>query len=148
MEEEVYADSMDGGPTQRPPSPDDSDWDSDEVGHGRDPRSEGHPVSSNVYFAHARLRLYNKYVSVSVVTVSLIFSSSRRRRNDQRIRETRYANMHVFWGMHLPSLVERYLEWKHNGLVNLDGDELASCYQFEITTVDVFDPYYVLLRVR
>lgn len=78
--------------------------------------------------------------------VSLIFfSSSHRCQNDQRTRETCYASMHASWDMQLPTLIEWYLERKHNGLV---GEELASCHQFQVMTVDIFGLWYVFLWAR
>ena len=74
MEDNVHADSMNyAGTAQGPPSPAESDWDNDETGNEGDPRSEGQPVSSNIYSAYAQLRLYNKYIYFFVVTVSLNF---------------------------------------------------------------------------
>ena len=46
--------------------------------------------------------------------------------------------MHTAWDMQLPALVEHYLKWKHNGLVNLEDKELLSCHQFQVTAIDDF----------
>ncbi|KIM61375.1 hypothetical protein SCLCIDRAFT_25861 [Scleroderma citrinum Foug A] len=124
MEDDVHADSMNyAGTAQGPPSPAESDWDNDETGDEGDPQSEGQPVSSNVYSAYARLCLYN---------------NSHRHQNDQQTCETHYANMHVSLDMQLPTLIERYLEQKHNGFINPKDEELASCHWFQVTTVDIF----------
>jgi len=51
--------------------------------------------------------------------------------------------MHSAWDMQLPALVERYLQWKHNDIVNPEDEELASCHQFQVVAVDVFGPWHV-----
>ena len=43
--------------------------------------------------------------------------------------------------MQLPALIERYLQWKHNGIVNPEDEELASCHQFQVVAVDTFGQY-------
>ncbi|KIM61914.1 hypothetical protein SCLCIDRAFT_25388 [Scleroderma citrinum Foug A] len=135
MEDEGFSPSRDyDDGLLKPALPEESDWDSDASNEERDPQSQKYHKAGNIYSVYARLRLYN---------------NSRSRCNDQRTRETCYANMHAAWDMQLPSLVERYLEWKHNRLVNLEDDQSSSCHQFQVTAVDVFESHhdYVVLQL-
>ncbi|KIM53199.1 hypothetical protein SCLCIDRAFT_32065 [Scleroderma citrinum Foug A] len=135
MEDKGFAPSRDyDDGLLKPASPEESDWDSDASNEERDPQSQKYHKAGNIYSAYAQLRLYN---------------NSQSRCNDQRTRETHYANMHAAWDMQLPSLIERYLEWKHNRLVNLEDNQSSSCHQFQVMAVDVFESHhdYVVLQL-